>query len=210
MCGLAADARQLVNKARQESTDYQMFYSTPITAKVLSDRLGGHIHTHTLYWYLRPFGCALLLGMYDEASLGGPSLYSLEPSGQVSKFFACALGRQKQGATNELEKLDFTTITVKQAVNDIARIVYKLHDTLKEKELELELSWICDESDRKVAEVPAQLRATAIEQAKALKQKEDMEESDDEEEEKAAPTTATSTTTVTTAADDATSPQPMT
>jgi len=183
-CGLAADARQLLNKGRSESQDYQSFYGTPITGKVLSERLGGHIHNHTLYWYLRPFGCAILLAVYDEVTDGGPSLYSLEPSGQVSKLFAGAIGRHKQGAVGELEKLDFTKITVREAVDEIARIVYKFHDSIKDKELELELTWICDASERKVQIVPTDIAEAAIALAKDKKQKEEMEESDDEDEEK--------------------------
>jgi len=212
MCGLAADARQLVNKARSESTDYQSFYGTPITAKVLSDRLGGHIHTHTLYWYLRPFGCAVLLGVYDDITLGGPSLYSLEPSGLVTKVFATAIGRQKQGATSELEKIDFTTITVKEAVNEIARIIYKLHDSIKDKELEVEMSWICDASDRKVSDVPKELREAAIDNAKTLKKKEEMEDEEEEDEEKGADAgAATTQATTTTGAASAEAPsEPMT
>jgi 20S proteasome subunit alpha 7 len=195
MSGLAADARQLVNKARSESNEYQQFYGAQITGKVLAERLGGHIHTHTLYWYLRPFGCAILLAVYDDDTDGGPSLYALEPSGNTSKYFACAIGKMKQGASSELEKLDFSTVTCKAAVNDIARIIYKLHDTVKDKELELEFSWICNDSKRQVQTVPAALAQQAIQLAKEAKQREEMEESDDEDEKDASAPTAGSAST---------------
>ena len=201
MSGMAADARQLVNKARSECNEYQQFYGSPITAKVLADRLGGHIHTHTLYWYLRPFGCAILLAVFDEDVNGGPALYAMEPSGNTAKYFACAIGKMKQGASSELEKLPFTSITCREAVDEIARIIYKLHDTVKEKELELEFSWITKDTQRQVQSVPKDIAAAAVQKAKEAKQREEMEESDDEEESKdntAAPTTNTTTTTTTT------------
>jgi len=208
-CGLAADARQLINKGRSESIDYSSFYGHSITGKILAERLGGHIHNHTLYWYLRPFGCAVLLGAYDDESLGGASLYSLEPSGVVNKYFACSLGKGKQGASSELEKLNFSTITVREAVDEICRIIYKLHDTIKDKELEIELSWICDSSKRRVETVPESLREEAVNKAKAAKQREEMEESDDEEEEKqttttTAPTAGTAAATETTTSSNST------
>ena len=209
MSGLAADARQLVNKARSECNEYQSFYGSPITGKVLAERLGGHIHTHTLYWYLRPFGCAILLGVFDEDESGGPSLYALEPSGSTMKYFACAIGKMKQGASSELEKLNFGTLTCREAVDEIARIIYKLHDTVKEKELELEFSWISQATQRQVQSVPKDIADAAVSKAKEAKQREEMEESDDEEEKEPPPntgTTSTAATATTTPPTDATSP----
>ena len=39
LSGFAADARQLVNKARSEASEYRSFYGSEIPGKVLSDRL---------------------------------------------------------------------------------------------------------------------------------------------------------------------------
>ena len=192
--GLAADARQLVNKARSEANEYQNFYGSPITGRVLSDRLALHVHTHTLYWYLRPFGCALLLGVYDEEVDGGPALYAIEPSGVGAKYHACAIGKLKQGASSELEKLDFSKVTCEQAVREIARIIYRLHDAVKEKEMELEFTWIRREGgqgqgqgqgqggSRQARPVPREVVDEAVRLAKEAKQREEMEESDDEDE----------------------------
>ena len=193
--GLAADARQLVNKARSEANEYEHFYGSRITGKVLAERLGGHIHTHTLYWYLRPFGCAVLLAVFDEDESGGASLYALEPSGSVSKYFACAIGKMKQGASSELEKLNFATITCREAVDEIARLIYRLHDTVKDKELELEFSWITTATHRQVQSVPRDVADAAITKAKEAKQREEMEESDDEEEKEGPSSGATTGTT---------------
>ena len=40
--------------------------------------ISGHVHTHTLYWYQRPFGCSILVATYDT---DGPALYKIEPNG---------------------------------------------------------------------------------------------------------------------------------
>ncbi|KAG7115618.1 Proteasome subunit alpha type-3 like protein [Verticillium longisporum] len=54
------------------------------------------------------------------------------------------LGRQ--AAKAELEKLDLASdgISLEQAVKEAARIIYVAHDDNKDKEFELEMSWISD------------------------------------------------------------------
>jgi len=184
LSGLAADARQLVNKARSEASEYRSFYGSEITGKILSDRLAGHVHTHTLYWHSRPYGCSIIIASYDEDA--GPQLYAIEPSGICYRYFATAIGKYKQGSSSELEKLDFTKITVREAVNEIARIITKLHDEVKDKELDIELSWVCDESKRLHVPVPENIRAEAIRLAQEAKKREEMDSDDEEEEKKSA------------------------
>jgi len=178
LSGLAADARQLVNRARSEGRGYRNFYGSPIPGKVLASRLAGFIHVYTLYWYLRPFGCSLLLGSYDAT---GPELYMMEPSGVYYRYHATAIGKHMRPAKTELEKLDFQAITCRDAVNEIARIIYKVHDSVKEKDFELELSWVCDESERKHVLVPEAIKQEAVRRAMESKKKEENDESDEEE-----------------------------
>lgn len=175
IAGLAADGRQLVNKARSEAKSYKSFYGHQIPAKVLTDRIAGHVHMHTLYWYLRPFGTSVIIGAYDD---DGPALYMCEPSGVSYKYFACAIGKHKQGAKTELEKIDFTTVTCREAVNEIAKIIYKLHDDIKDKKFELEMSWVCEESNRRHVLIPDQVKQEAIKIAIEAKAKAEMDDSD--------------------------------
>jgi len=178
--GFSADGRQLVNKGRDEARDYRSFFGVPIPGQVLADRLAGHVHNHTLYWYLRPFGCSVLLASYTERS--GPELYCLEPSGICYRYSAAAIGKYKQGAKTELEKINFQTITCREAVKEIAKIIYKLHDDIKDKAFELELSWVCDESKSKHVFVPKDLRDEAVSLGQAEKKKAEMDaESDDDD-----------------------------
>lgn len=180
--GLSADARQLVNFAREEARSYKAFAGRDIPGHVLADRIAGEVHSHTLYWYLRPFGATVMVANYEET--GGPQLYMIEPSGQVFKYFACAMGKHRQGAKTELERIDFANVTCREAVKEIAKIIYKLHDDVKDKDFELEMSWVCDESNRKHVMVPVELREEAIKAAVEAKDKADMDDSDDDEEEK--------------------------
>lgn len=84
MAGLIADARALAETARVEASNYRSDYSAPIPARHLADRVGMYLHAYTLYSFVRPFGCSVMLGAYDE---DGPELYMADPSG-VS-FVSC-------------------------------------------------------------------------------------------------------------------------
>jgi len=175
MAGLAADAKQIVNRARSEARSYRQFYGVAIPGSVLADRLAGIMHIHTLYWYLRPFGASVLMCSWHPDD--GPQLYMLEPSGAVARYFACAIGKQRNGAMTELEKIKTDALTCKQATVELAKIIYKLHDDVKEKDFELEMSWVCEESGRKHVLVPAEILADAVRVAAEEKRK--SEEGDD-------------------------------
>mmetsp|Transcript_9593 Transcript_9593/g.28054 ORF Transcript_9593/g.28054 Transcript_9593/m.28054 type:complete len:249 (+) Transcript_9593:61-807(+) len=168
--GVQADARNIMNRGRSEARQFKQTYGDPIPGEVLSNRIAGYMHLHTMYWWLRPFGAAVLLGAYAE---DGPELYDVDPSGLSYRHFATAIGKGKTAAKSQLEKLDLSTITCRKAVNELAKIMYSIHDEVKDKQFELEITWICDESGRKHVQVPADLKAAAEAAAKAAKEEED-------------------------------------
>lgn len=188
VAGLLPDARQIVNRARAECRNYKSFYGDPIPAHVLSEHVSGFMHVYTLYWSVRPFGVSVLLAMMDKDH--GPQLFMIEPSGTSWGYHACAIGKAKQAAKTELEKLKPTEMTCREAVNEIAKIVYRLHDQSKDKDFELELSWVCEESKRMHQMVPKDLKSEAERLAKAALEAEEMgdddEEAEEEEEQEAA------------------------
>jgi len=168
--GLVADARQLVNRARTESTNYLNFYGSRIPPKLLCDRLSGFVQMHTLYGYIRPFGCSILLGSYHNSS---PELYMVEPSGISYGYYGCAIGKAKANARTEIEKLKLSQMTMREGVIELARIIYTVHDDVKDKEFELEISWVGEETDGEHQFVPKDLKDKAIELAlDSLKERE--------------------------------------
>eukprot|EP00741_Cyanophora_paradoxa_P009074 tig00001466_g8787.t1 len=165
IAGLVADGRALGNRAREEASQYKNFYQEPIPGKVLCERVAGYAHMYTLYWSVRPFGSSLLLATYDK---DGPQLYGIEPSGISYRYFATAIGKGKQQAKTELEKLKLNEITCREAVKEIAKIIYKVHDEVKDKAFELEVSWVCEESGRQHQLVPKELKEEAERAAKQM------------------------------------------
>mmetsp|Transcript_59148 Transcript_59148/g.105133 ORF Transcript_59148/g.105133 Transcript_59148/m.105133 type:complete len:254 (-) Transcript_59148:45-806(-) len=166
IAGLVADARMIVSRARSESTQYVSSYAEEIPPEILAERLGMFMHAYTLYGSIRPFGCALLLGSVDKETKV-PSLFSIEPSGMVFKYTGTAAGKGKQAAKTEIEKAlaNNPDLTCEQALSHAAKIIHKVHDE-KDKDFELELSWICGESKYQHAPVPAEKIKAAETEAK--------------------------------------------
>ena len=87
---------------------------------MLADRVGLFVQAHTLYSSVRPFGASALLATMDQYH--GPQLYMVEPSGLYWGYHGCAVGKGKQVAKTELEKLNLSGMTVRQAVKEAAKM----------------------------------------------------------------------------------------
>ena len=139
MTGLMPDGRQIINRAAYEAQQFKSFYGSPIPGKTLMDRLAGYVHVHTLYWHLRPFGVSFLQATYTEEE--GATLYCCEPSGISNRYFGTAIGKGKMGAKTELEKLKLEEMTCEELSKQLVKIIHYIHDEVKDKEFEVEISW---------------------------------------------------------------------
>jgi len=180
--GWAPDARQLIERGRAEAENYEETYGSPIPPAVLADRMAQYVHYFTLHGALRPFGAGAIVAGYDPETREH-ALHMIEPSGVQFRYFGTALGKGRQGAKTEIEKLDLKTITVRQALKEVAKIIHTLHDDGKDKPFELEMSWVCEESGWRHQQVPNSLKQEAEETAKKEIDEAEMEDDDEEEEE---------------------------
>eukprot|EP00401_Gymnodinium_catenatum_P030946 CAMPEP_0117488496 /NCGR_PEP_ID=MMETSP0784-20121206/16546_1 /TAXON_ID=39447 /ORGANISM="" /LENGTH=250 /DNA_ID=CAMNT_0005283187 /DNA_START=122 /DNA_END=874 /DNA_ORIENTATION=+ len=170
--GMIPDSRQIVARAQSEAKQYKSAYDEEIPPSLLAERLGLFMHAYTLYWSIRPFGCSALLGCVDPDTKE-PSLYCIEPSGVAHKYQGTAVGKGRQAAKTEIEKLLASgDITCKQALVHVAKILRKVHDE-KDRDFELECSWICPESKYEHAAVPADVLKVAEDEAKTQLEAED-------------------------------------
>jgi 20S proteasome subunit alpha 7 len=187
--GFVPDARVAVSRAMDEASAYEQQYAVKMPPKLLADRLGEYMHYFTLHSSLRAFGAACVVAGYD-ADVQEHSLALVEPNGAAYSYFGVAIGKGKQAAKTELEKLQLhkpeSTITALQAVQHISKILLLLHrennDTAS-KPLEMELSWICQDSQWKHVGVPRDILAAAKTWAEEqLAAEEGADDGDDEEE----------------------------
>jgi len=127
----------------------------------------------TSCFLIRPFGASVLIGGMDNK---GPQLYVVEPSGLCFGYFGGAAGKAATAAKTEIEKLQLSNMTVREAVVEAAKMyayiyftthfstshlifspahrIYRVHDEVKDKLFELELGWISEETGRRFQLVP--------------------------------------------------------
>ncbi|WVQ64579.1 hypothetical protein V866_004173 [Kwoniella sp. B9012] len=181
--GLLADGKHLARRGREEASSFRENYNSPVSVQILSDRISAYLQAYTCYGSVRPFGLSSIIGGVDKT---GPKLFCIEPSGVYYGYRAVASGKGKALAKTELEKIvnkyldaeqsgSGSGLTCREAVDEVARIIYLVHDDNKDKEFELEMTWICQESGNKHAPVPEDLLKSAEEKAKAALE-EGMEE----------------------------------
>lgn len=168
--GLPPDGRQVVNRAREEAHNYLDTYGHKIVPSVLSNRIAQFVHYYTTHGALRPFGCSTLMAAYDE-DMKTPELYMVDPSGLCFRYYGCAAGKGAQAAKTEIEKTlakrEQSGITVQEAVQELANIMYTIRDPSKDKPFELEMGWLCEASEWKYSSVPTDMLKAADAAAKA-------------------------------------------
>ena len=206
---MVPDGRHFVSRARDEAANWRDVYKSPISTADLASRMGGYLQAYTLYSSVRPFGVTAIIAGYDSElaatvdgevgsgpksgaggkvegkKYGGPGLYMIEPSGQYWGYYGAATGKGRQSAKAELEKLNLADgeLSLKEGVMEAARIIYVAHEENKDKEFELEMTWISDHdgpTKGRHMEVPKELLEEAEKAAKKALEGDDTEDEDDE------------------------------
>lgn len=157
--GLSPDGRHLVGRGREEARNWRSQFREPIALPVLATNVASYVQAYTLYNSVRPFGVTTIMGGIDES---GPHLYMIEPSGSAWGYRGAATGRGRQAAKSELEKLDFENMDAEQAVKEAARIIYIAHGDNKDKDFELEMTWVSVSRTKGLhVEVPSEMMEAA-------------------------------------------------
>lgn len=175
VAGLLADARQIVENARIEASNYRIDFGSPAPLKFVKNRVAMYMHAYTLYSAVRPFGCSVIMGSYGP---DGPELYCIDPAGISWGYYGCAIGKAKQTAKTEMEKLKSRDMTCEELVKEAAKIIYLVHDEVKDKNFELELSWVGEGTGGRHEFVPEAVFTDAEKYARDALQ--DESESDDD------------------------------
>ena len=102
-CGLHADARAVVQRARYEASDFAYKYGYPIPVAQLARRVADIAQVYTQSASMRPLAVTTLLVGVDDAGVG-PQVYKVDCAGHFLPFFGTAAGAKEQEATNFLEK----------------------------------------------------------------------------------------------------------
>lgn len=103
-----------------------------------------------------------------------------------TRYYGAATGKGRQTAKAELEKLDLAAgkLSLADGVKEAAKIIYVAHADNKDKEFELEMTWISNvdgPTKGRHQEVPKDILEEAEKLAKAYLEGEDEEETKDDD-----------------------------
>jgi proteasome alpha subunit len=98
--GHVADARQLIDFARQTAQINRLRYEEPVGVEALTKSVTDHIQQYTQLGGARPFGVALIVGGIED---GTPRLYETDPSGTPYEWKALAVGADRSDIQEYLE-----------------------------------------------------------------------------------------------------------
>ena len=140
--GHRPDCYRAVVQARKEAADWVNGWGSSITVPQLVNRLSLSFYQQHSTGGGIPYGCAILLGSHKDHQL-----YAIEPSGKFYGYFASAFGKSASLARAELQRIEWKEITVRDAIPELAKIIQGLHDSQNKKKWEIEMQWICDESN---------------------------------------------------------------
>jgi proteasome alpha subunit len=99
--GHVADARQLVDFAREQAQVNRLRYDEPIGVESLAKEVTDYIQRYTQSGGVRPFGVALAMAGVDPD--GTPHLFETDPSGTPYEWKATAIGGERETLQSFLE-----------------------------------------------------------------------------------------------------------
>jgi len=132
IAGLIADARRLVDIAREKAQSHKFVFNETISLEGLSKYLGNVMQYYTQYGGVRPFGVSLLIGGVDPK----PALFEADPSGMVIQYKAKAIGAGEK----EVEKFfleHYVENVEKEKALDLAIKALKREKEMKAEELDV-------------------------------------------------------------------------
>jgi len=112
--GHVADARKLVDHARQQSQVERVRYDEPIGVRTLTKEVTDHIQQYTQVGGARPFGVALLVAGVSD---GDPRLFETDPSGTSNEWKAVAIGSDRSAIQEFLEDEYAEDLTLDEGVD---------------------------------------------------------------------------------------------
>ncbi|MGQ4556148.1 archaeal proteasome endopeptidase complex subunit alpha [Halobellus sp. GM3] len=129
--GHVADARQLIDDARQAAQRNRLRYGEPLGVEALTKSLSDDIQETTQYGGTRPFGAALLIGGVDDAETNPrPRLFQTDPSGAPQEWRAVAIGSGRDDIQAFLEDSWSSELSLDDGVSIAVRALLEADEEL--------------------------------------------------------------------------------
>jgi len=123
--GLVADARRLVDIARQQAQVNKLKYHEPITVTGLAKYIGDLEQLYTQSGGVRPFGISLIIGGVSD---GEARIYETDPSGAIVEYKATAIGLGRDKALALFEDKYEDDLSLDDAIDLAIEGIYQATD----------------------------------------------------------------------------------
>ncbi|CAI4232997.1 unnamed protein product [Auanema sp. JU1783] len=173
IAGVYPDCRALKDYACSQAVRYLESYRQAMPISNLVDQVAEYVHVFTL-GISRPFGASIFFSSWNKKE--GGQLYLVEPSGLSFEYKAWSVGKHRQAAKAEIEKLKLEEMDVKDLVKEAARIIMTIRDENKDKDVQIEMGWVGEHTNGKPQRVPHDVVAEAEEWARAKLDEDDMDD----------------------------------
>ncbi len=131
--GLIADARVLVDAARQEAQRNAVVYDEVIHTYSLAKFIADRKQAYTQYGGVRPYGSAMLIGGVTDTG----KLFQTDPSGILKEWQAIAIGRGAEQANGFFEKKFEGELDERGAMQLAIDALSKAEEGLTSKDIEM-------------------------------------------------------------------------
>jgi proteasome alpha subunit len=158
-CGLVADSRVLVDRARVEAQMNRVTYAEPIDLRVLVKKICDFKQLYTQHGGVRPFGVALLLaGITDH-----PRLFETDPSGALIEYKATAIGSGRNTVMEFFDEKYHDNITIKEAIELSLQALDKAtEEAINEKTVEVAIVDSKKKTFRKLSDEEVKKEISAV------------------------------------------------
>jgi proteasome alpha subunit len=147
--GLVADARRLVDYARDLAQEERFIYNLPVDVEIMTKKICDLKQAYTQWGGARPFGAALLIVGVDDV---GKHLFETDPSGAMNEWYAAAIGAGKKEVEDLFEKEYREDIKFEDAVNLVLKALLQVGDKKISTET-VDIAYI-DEKDKEYKALP--------------------------------------------------------
>ncbi|AWB28278.1 archaeal proteasome endopeptidase complex subunit alpha [Halococcoides cellulosivorans] len=174
--GHVADARQLIDYARQHAQINQLRYGEAVGVETLTKEVTDYIQQYTQVGGARPFGVALIIAGVED---GVPRLYETDPSGTPYEWQALAIGADRNDIRSYLEDHYEAEMSLDEGVTlALAALASVNDDALSPESIGVATIAV---DDPVLTELSEAEKTTYLEDEGLLADDEDDEESDAEE-----------------------------